>query len=124
MISISDVLTIHQVLIEQFGGRPGIREMQLLESALQRPYQTFDDKALYETELHKAAALVESLLRNHPFIDGNKRVGYAVLRLFLKTKGYSIVADQESKYQFIISVASGEMVYEEIHRWILMHCKK
>jgi death on curing protein len=122
MISISDVLKIHQVLIDQFGGRLGIRDIQLLESALQRPYQTFDGKALYETDLHKAAALVESLLRNHPFIDGNKRVGYAVLRLFLKTKGYSIVADQESKYQFIISVASGQMVYEEIHGWILSHC--
>ena len=94
MISINEVLNIHQELIIRFGGRLGIRDIQLLESALQRPFQTFDSKALYETPLEKAAALTESLLRNHPFIDGNKRVAYAVLRLFLKSTGYSILGDQ------------------------------
>ena len=94
MISINEVLNIHQELINRFGGRLGIRDIQLLESALQRPFQTFDGKALYETPLEKAAALTESLLRNHPFIDGNKRVAYAVLRLFLKSTGYSILGDQ------------------------------
>jgi death-on-curing protein len=118
MISISDVLKIHQAIISRFGGRLGVRDVQLLESSLQRSFQTFDGKELYETPIHKAAALVESLLRNHPFVDGNKRVGYAVLRLFLKTNGLTIVASQEEKYQFIVSIASGEINFEEIYIWI------
>ena len=124
MISINEVLNIHQELINRFGGRLGIRDIQLLESALQRPFQTFDGKALYETPLEKAAALTESLLRNHPFIDGNKRVAYAVLRLFLKSTGYSILAVQEQKYQFIIAVASGELTYAQIYQWIVAHTKR
>jgi death-on-curing protein len=123
MISLNEVLNIHQVLISRFGGRPGVRDIQLLESALQRPFQTFEGKELYQTPLEKAAALTESLLRNHPFIDGNKRVAYTTLRLFLKSVGYTILADQENKYQFIISVASGELGFEEIHQWILTHTK-
>jgi death on curing protein len=123
MISINEVLNIHQMLISRFGGRLGVRDIQLLESALQRPFQTFEGRALYETPSEKAAALTESLLRNHPFIDGNKRVAYAVLRLFLKSVGYSILADQEEKYHFIVSVASGELAFEEIHQWIEAHTK-
>ena len=123
MISINDVFRIHQELINRFGGRLGVRDIQLLESALQRPFQTFEGNALYKTPLEKAAALTESLLRNHPFIDGNKRVAYAVLRLYLKSTGYSILADQEEKYQFIVSVASGELVFTEIHEWITAHTR-
>jgi death-on-curing protein len=121
MIAINEVLKMHQLLISRFGGRLGVRDIQLLESALQRPFQKFEGRALYETPLEKAAALTESLLRNHPFIDGNKRVAYAVLRLFLRSLGYSILADQEEKYQFIISIASGDLEYEEIHKWIVTH---
>ena len=118
MIDISEVVGIHRILITQFGGSSGIRDWSALESALQRPFQTFDNRDLYPSDVEKAAAVTESLLRNHPFIDGNKRVGYAVLRLFLASKGFKLTANKEEKYDFIISVASGLMAFEEIVSWI------
>ncbi len=75
MIGISDVELIHQILIEKFGGSHGIRDKKMLESALARPFQTFDEKDLYQSPIEKAAALLESILINHLFIDGNKRIG-------------------------------------------------
>jgi death-on-curing protein len=121
MIAVHEVLKIHQVLISRFGGRLGVRDMVLLESALQRPFQTFEGNALYKTPLEKAAALTESLLRNHPFVDGNKRVGYTVLHLFLRSFGIRIFADQESKYRFIVSAAAGELNFDEIYNWLVIH---
>lgn len=87
MILISEVEQLHQTLIDKFGGSLGIRDRSALESALARPFQTFDNKELYISGLEKAASLVESILVNHPFIDGNKRTGYALLRLFLIENG-------------------------------------
>ena len=89
MIDIHDVELIHQILIEKFGGGKGIRDRKLLESALARPFQTFDKKDLYVTPIEKAAALLESILINHPFIDGNKRTGYVLMRLLLINNGLS-----------------------------------
>jgi death on curing protein len=76
MISIKEAEQIHKILIDTFGGAHGIRDLSALESALSRPFQTFDDKELYPTAIDKAAALAESILNNHPFVDGNKRTGY------------------------------------------------
>lgn len=75
MISVEEVESIHALLIHKFGGSSGIRDMRQLESALARPYQTFDGPELYPDAESKAAAIVESILINHPFIDGNKRTG-------------------------------------------------
>jgi len=124
MIDISEVVAIHRILINQFGGNPGIRDLSALESALQRPFQTFDNRDLYASDLEKAAALTESLLRNHPFIDGNKRVGYTVLRLFLASKSFKLTANKEQKYDFIINVATGLLAFEEIVSWIEIHTSK
>ncbi|MCX6238064.1 MAG: Fic family protein [Bacteroidia bacterium] len=84
MIEVQDVIRVHEILIDKFGGCQGIRDLTLLESALSRPYQTFDQKDLYSSPLEKAAALIESILINHPFIDGNKRIGYTLMRLLLR----------------------------------------
>ncbi|MDP4283215.1 MAG: Fic family protein [Bacteroidota bacterium] len=83
MILIQEVKEIHKTLIDTFGGSHGIRDLPALESALARPFQTFDDKDLHPTPLHKAASLIESILINHPFIDGNKRTGYVLMRILL-----------------------------------------
>ena len=72
MIDINDANHIHEVLIEKFGGSKGIRDISLLQSAISRPFQSFDQKDLYSSPVEKAAALIESLLINHPFLDGNK----------------------------------------------------
>src|ERR1041385_6736209 len=107
MISTKEAEEIHKSLIDNFGGSHGIRDVNGLESALARPFQTFENKELYPTIVLKAAALLESVLFNHPFIDGNKRTGYTLLRLFLLSNGVDIRASQDEKHDFIISVASG-----------------
>jgi death-on-curing protein len=97
VIPTKEILTIHKTLIDNFGGSHGVRDMALLESALARPFQMYDNTYLYKTFLHKAAALIESLLINHPFVDGNKRTGYTVLRLFLMQNGLDFTASQTSR---------------------------
>ena len=76
MIDINEVEKIHDILLENFGGAKGIRDKGALESAINRPYQTFDGQELYPSPIDKAAAIFESIISNHPFIDGNKRTAY------------------------------------------------
>jgi len=118
MISIQETVYIHNLLIKTFGGSIGVRDFQALESALSRPFQTFDNVELYPSVIEKAASLFESLLANHPFVDGNKRTGYVLMRLFLKKNGMDIIADEETKYQFVIDVASGVKRYDDILIWL------
>ena len=106
MISKKDALNIHNILIEQFGGGQGIRDEAALESALARPYSTFDSQELYPSPEEKAAAIIESILINHPFIDGNKRTGYVLMRLILMNFGKDISAMEEEKYESVIGVAA------------------
>lgn len=94
MISVKDAEEIHKTLIDNFGGSHGPRDLGSLESALTRPFQSFENQELYSTIVLKAAALLESLLINHPFIDGNKRIGYTLMRLFLLSNGLDINASQ------------------------------
>jgi death on curing protein len=118
MISTSDVIEIHEILIREFGGANGLRDKSALDSALARPFQTFDNSQLYPSILEKAAALIESLLVNHPFIDGNKRTGYTVLRLYLFQYGIDLLASSENKYEFIINIASGTLKFAGIVEWL------
>ena len=124
MISIQETEKLHKVLVDAFGGAHGIRDTDALQSALSRPFQTFDNTELYPGVLEKAASLLESLLNNHPFVDGNKRTGYALTRLFLLDNNYDIEATQQDKYNFIIDIASGNSKYEEILKWLESHCEK
>ena len=121
MISQKEAEEIHKLVIEMFGGSHGIRDYNGLESALARPFQTFDNQDLYLNTLLKAASLIESILINHPFIDGNKRTGYVLLRIFLIQNGIDILASQEEKYVFIIGVASGTLKYDQILDWLQKH---
>ncbi|MEM6263646.1 MAG: Fic family protein [Bacteroidota bacterium] len=118
MIELNDVLVFHERLIEKFGGASGIRSIELLESAISRPYQTFDGKDLYPEPADKAAAILESIVKNHPFIDGNKRTGYVLMRLMLMQEGLDIDAGENEKYEFVIRVASGKAELKEIKLWI------
>ena len=121
MISVEEATEIHKILIDRFGGSDGVRDLNSLESALARPFQRFEAEELYPTIILKAAALLESLLINHPFIDGNKRVGYTLLRVFLLSNGLDIGASQNDKYEFIIDVASGKRDFESIVEWLAAH---
>lgn len=118
MMEIDDVEKIHGILIERFGGAKGIRDRGILESALGRPYQTFDGKELYPDPVEKAAAIFESIVSNHPFIDGNKRTAYVLMRLILKNNKLDLQVDQNNKYDFVIKAAKGELSFEKIKLWI------
>ena len=117
-MTVQEVITIHQILIEKFGGATGIRDRGLLESSVLRPFSTFDSKELYPTTVEKAAAIAESIIKNHPFTDGNKRIGYTLMRLFLLNDGIDISATEDEKYSFIIQIAEGKLSFEEIKMWI------
>ena len=121
MMTLKEVLIIHQLLIEEFGGSDGVRDMTLLESAIQRPYATFDQQELYPTPTDKAAALIESIVKNHPFSDGNKRTGYVLMRLILMKSKLDIQATEDEKYDFVISIAEGKIDIEAIKAWIDKH---
>ena len=121
MIELEEIEQIHKTLIDFFGGSQGIRDLSALKSALARPFQTFENKDLHPTPIYKAAALIESILINHPFIDGNKRTGYVAMRSFLISKGLDIDATQEEKYEFVINIASGKIRLEEITEWLASH---
>jgi death on curing protein len=118
MISLKEVEEIHQILIAEFGGANGIRDKALLLSALARPLQTFDGKYFYPTPVEKAASLIESILINHPFVDGNKRTGYVLMRIVLLSNGFDINASQEEKYTFVIDIASGKLKFDAIVKWL------
>jgi death on curing protein len=118
MIDTQDVIRVHEILIDKFGGSKGIRDLGLLESALSRPFQTFDQKELYSTPIEKAAALIESILINHPFIDGNKRIGYVLMRLLLIDYGLDLSANEDDKYDFVIKIAKGSYNYPQILDWL------
>ncbi len=118
MISTDEVITIHTLLIETFGGSKGIRDISALQSAISRPFQTFQEKELYPSPEDKAAAILESIISNHPFVDGNKRIGYVLMRLVLIENGFDIGTSEEEKFEFILDVAKGEMKFEQIKTWI------
>ena len=113
-----DVIKIHKILVEQFGGSHGLRDRALLEAALQRRESTFDQKELHPDPLNKCAALLESIIKNHPFNDGNKRIGYTLSRMYLLSNHYDLTATELKRYDFIISIASGKETYESIVDWL------
>ena len=118
MITLEVVTGIHAVLIKRYGGSPGLRDKSALQSAVNRPYQTFDQKELYTTSVEKASALIESLVKNHPFMDGNKRTGYVSMRIVLRKDKKDVRATEEEKYEFVMNIANGKINYEEIKQWI------
>lgn len=124
MMDLEQVLVIHQILIKEFGGSEGVRDPHGLKSAIARPFQTFGGNALYPTAVEKSAAVIESIVTNHPFVDGNKRTGYVLMRLILMEEDIDIEATQDEKYAFVIKIASGKMNFDSIREWIQNHLKK
>jgi death-on-curing protein len=123
MITLRDVESIHEVLIDKFGGLKGIRDRGILESAINRPFQTFDQHELYPLPVDKAAAIFESIILNHPFVDGNKRTAYVLMRLILQENNLAIYADQTEKYEFVIRAAKGEIRFNKIREWLTNHTR-
>lgn len=118
MMDLKDVLNIHNILIDRFGGSKGIRDKGSLESAINRPFATFDNNDLYPSPSEKAAAILESILINHPFVDGNKRTAYVLMKLTLLEHGFDIEAGQDEKYKMVIAASKGDIRFDEIKTWI------
>ncbi len=123
MIETEDVIKIHKLLIDHFGGSHGVRDERSLNSAINRPFATFNQQALYPVPIEKAAAILESIVTNHPFIDGNKRTGYVLARLLLFKAGLNIEATQEEKFEMVISVSKGQWKFKQIKDWLTNRCK-
>lgn len=113
------VLLLHQIISQVTGGDPNLRDVGLLDSALESAFQTFDGRELYPTKEEKAARIGYSLISNHAFVDGNKRIGMYVLLTFLETNGIKIHPSEKEIVRVGLSVASGEMKYEDVLEWIL-----
>lgn len=118
MILVNDILLLHEFSIKDYGGASGIRDLALLESAIARPFQTFGGEDLYPAVIDKAAALAESLIINHPFVDGNKRTRLAAMYSFLLAGHIILTASDNDLYNFIIDVSTGTLAFEEIVNWL------
>jgi death-on-curing protein len=113
-LSVEEVLKIQQQLINTFGGLPGLRDITLLEAALMRPQIGY-----YTTLNEQAAALMESLANNHPFLDGNKRVAFFVTDTFLRLNGYWINCDNEETYVYFMQLfANNKFRFDELLVWL------
>lgn len=115
------VLLLHQLMAEATGGAIGVRDMDLLESAIESVYSTFDGVELYPTKEEKAAKLGFSLISNHAFLDGNKRIGIYVMISFLELNGISLIATDEDVISLGMNVASGVFKYDDVLKWIKEH---
>ncbi len=120
-LSISEVFELHNRIISSSGGSRGIRDLNALESAVNQPRQTFDQKDLYPDIVTKAAALCFSLVMNHPFVDGNKRVGHAAMETFLILNGYEIIASVDEQERVMLELAAGKMSRVDFSEWLNNH---
>jgi death-on-curing protein len=117
-LTLEEVLELHRLLLEQSGGLDGVRDLGGLDSALAQPQMTFGGQDLYPSLAEKAAALGFSLVCNHPFMDGNKRVGHAALETFLVLNGWELTASVDEQEQVILRLAAGTLKREEFTAWV------
>ena len=112
------VLLLHKLITEETGGDPNVRDIALLNSALESAFQTFDGQELYPTKEEKGARIGYALISNHAFVDGNKRIGMYVLLTFLETNGIKIRPTVDDVARVGLAVAAGIMQYEDLLEWI------
>lgn len=115
------VLMLHEQIIKETGGEIGLRDEFLLESALLSPFQSFDDKDLFPSIQAKAARLGYGIIKNHPFVDGNKRIGTHLMLLFLYFNNVELSYTQEELSEIILMIASSEKTCENLLDWIIEH---
>lgn len=117
------VLSVHEKMIKATGGSDGLRDMGLLQSALNAPFQAFGGKEVYPSLLSKAAAMCRSIISNHPFVDGNKRAGIHVMLIFLEINGVKLEYAQRELIELGLGVAAGNFDNNDIFNWLSDHCK-
>ena len=122
-LTLEQIIVIHDDQIERYGGRHGIRDFALLESAQLRPQSTFNSRDLYSTIFTKAAALIHSLVLNHPFIDGNKRTGLASGIIFLLLNNYELTASNKTLENIVMKIESRKLTIGQISSWLKLHSR-
>lgn len=121
ILSKRQILVLHSMLVAQSGGMDGLRDEGLLESAINTPLQTFGGQELYPSVLEKAARLGYGLIHNHPFLDGNKRIGTHAMLVFLDINNITLSYEDEDLIAAILRVASGDMDDNELLKWLEAH---
>ena len=122
-LSLGEVVDLHQTLLAQTGGATGIRDLGMLESALAQPRATFGGTDLHPTLGAKAAALGFSLVLNHPFIDGSKRVAHAAMEVFLLLNGLELIAATDEQERLMLTLADGQVTRQQLTIWLENHVK-
>ncbi len=117
-------LTIHADLLQRYGGKAGVRDAGLLDSALAQPKITVGGKFAHKTLFDKAAAYGFHVCKNHPFVDGNKRVAFVLMDIFLQKNGWEIAAGEEAAYSMMIDLASGKISKAKLASWLKEHSSK
>jgi death on curing protein len=118
MFSLEEVIHFHDQAIDKYGGSKGVRDFGGIDSALNRLWQTFDGEELYPTFFRKAAAILESIILNHPFIDGNKRTAFFLCEALLEYSGFTINAATQMLYDFLITISTGDLDFDAIVMWL------
>lgn len=122
-LTAEQILFLHARLVAETGGSHGVRDLNLLLSAVGRPQTSFDDEDLYPDFFTKAAALMESVINNHPFVDGNKRTGIAATALFLNANGYRLQVSNTELEKFTLEVAQAQHTIEDIAAWLQTYAR-
>ncbi len=123
IISKEQVIFLHSQLIYETGGTDGLRDEGMLESALSAPFQVFDDTEVYPSLQQKAARLCYGLVKNHAFVDGNKRIGAHIMLVFLSLNKIELEYTQKELADVILKVASGDISFEKLLEWVIEHQK-
>ncbi len=123
-LSLTEVLELHKRIIQATGGSEGLRDLGALQSAVAQPLMTYGGDDLYPTLVEKTAALGFSLINNHPFVDGNKRLGHAAMAVFLYLNGYQISASIDVQEAFILGIVAGKVSREQVITWLNKHVKE
>lgn len=121
MIDLEELLFYHECSIKDFGGSNGVRDIEMLKSAMERPNATYGGEELYKSPFTKAAAMLESIVKNHPFVDGNKRTGLLACAGMLRLSDLKLTLTEEEAYDFVIKVASSHLEFEYISLFIELH---
>ena len=115
---------IHADLLRRYGGRPGLRDRNLLAFALAQPKMTFEGRFLHRTVFDKAAAYGYHICKDHPFVDGNKRLAFVLMDIFLQRNGWNLTASEEDAYSIMITLARGELTKSALAKWLRQHSAK
>lgn len=117
------IIVMHHALVMDTGGLDGLRDEGLLDSALAAPFQTFDTAELFQSVQQKAARLACGLIQNHPFLDGNKRIGVHAMLVFLALNGIFLSYTQDELSSVFLKIAAGELDYNGLFQWVIDHEK-